>query len=109
MSELTPDDKRDLLVTSLLNEWNENKETPFFKKVWNSITKAMEFVGSYEGWSGADKKEEVLKILRVLLDKTDSAGPDFLVHPFIEMAAEWGIDSLYDAFKGKFAFDGKDS
>jgi hypothetical protein len=105
MSDLTTEEKREFFVNDVIKTWHE--DIPFYKKAWGTVTKAMEFVGAYEGWSGADKKKEVLEIIRLVLDKTDSPGPDFLVDSFIEQAAEFGIDYLYDAFKGKFAFDGK--
>lgn len=107
MTELTTDEKREFFVTDILKTWKEDKASSFGKKAWGTVTKAMVFVGNYEGWAGADKKEEVLKILSLVLDKTDSPGPDFLVDPFLEAVAEYGIDYLYDAFKGKFAFDGE--
>ena len=105
MPDLTTDEKREFFITDVIKLWKETEE-PFYKKAWGTVTKAMQFVGNYEGWSGADKKAEVLKILGVVLDKTDSPGPDFVVDRFIAEAAEFGIDYLYDAYKGKFAFDG---
>ena len=104
-AELTVEEKRDFFVEKLLTTWKDSEET-FFKKLWTSVTAAMQFVGHYQGWAGTDKKAEVLLILAVLLEKTDSPGPDWLVDKFIEEAAEFGIDALYNAFKGKFNFDG---
>lgn len=104
--ELTTEEKRELFVIDVLKVWQEQKDESFYKRAWGTVTLAMQFVGNYEGWTGADKKQEVLEILKVVLEKTDSPGPDFLVDRFIAEAAEFGIDYLYDAFKGKFAFDG---
>jgi len=101
---MTPDEKREILVQHLLDVW-DNSEDPVGKKLWSTLTDAMEFVGAYEGWEGADKKEEVLAILEEFLDQTDSPGPDFVVDPAILWAFEWAIDALYDAFQGKFEFD----
>jgi len=106
MAELTTEEKREFFVQDILNLWREQKDIPFYKKTWGTLAKSMQFVGNYKDWSGADKKAEVLKILDVVLAKTDSPGPDFLVDRFIAEAAEFGIDYLYDAFKGRFKFDG---
>ncbi len=107
MAGLTTEEKREFFIADVLKLW-EKDETPFYKKAWGTVTQAMQFVGNYKDWSNADKKVEVLKILEVVLDKTDSPGPDFIVDRFIQEAAEFGIDYLYDAFKGKFAFDGSE-
>ena len=105
MADLTTEEKREFLVTDLLTVW-EKSEDPVAKKVWTALVAIMVFVGGYEDFAGADKKEEAVAILELLLEKTDSPGPDFVVDPAIVWAVEYGIDALYDAFKGKFAFDG---
>ena len=104
MPNLSPDEKRALFVADVIVLWKANT-AQFYDKAWGTVAKTMEFVGNYD-WSGADKKAEALKILAEILQQTDSPGPDFLVDSFIQGAAEFGIDYLYDAFKGKFAFDG---
>lgn len=104
--ELTTEEKREFFVNGVLKTWRET-DAPFGKKAWDTVTKAMVFVGNYKDWAGADKKAEVLQILSLVLDKTDAPGPDFIVDRFIEWAAEYGIDYLYEAYKGKFEFDGE--
>jgi len=97
-------------VTNLLAIWNapENKDIHFGKKAWDSLSRAMVFAGQTD-LAGADKKQLVLDILALLLEKTDSPGPDFIVDAFFKQVADYGIDALYDAFKGKFNFDGEKS
>lgn len=106
MADLTVEEKREFFVEDTLKVWREHSDWPFAKKIWETVTRTMQFVGHYQDWEGADKKAEVLKILEGVLDKTDSPGPDFIVDWIIGEAAEFGVDYLYDAFKGKFAFDG---
>lgn len=105
---LTAEENREVFVTELLTVWRKQTEAnePFGKKAWGVVTRAMNFVGNYKEWVGADKKREVLEILSLVLEKTDAPGPDFIVDLFIEWAAEWAIDALYGAFKGEFTFDG---
>ena len=102
---LTKEDFREFFIRDLLKLWRE-EEQPFYSRSWDTVARTMQFVGNYKGWSGADKKAEVLEILSIVLDQTDSPGPDFIVDRFIQQAAEWGIDYLYKAFKGEFSFDG---
>ena len=108
MSDLTNKEKREFLVVDLIKVWvaSEFDEIPVGKKLADSLTKIMVFVGGYKDFAGADKKEETLAILELLLEGTDSPGPDFVVDAAIMWIAEHVIDALYDAFKGKFNFDG---
>ena len=92
-------------VARLLETWSSTNDEPFGKKAWKTITSAMVFAGQTD-LANTDKKQLVMDILREVLDKTDSPGPDIVVDRFIEMAASYGIDALYDAYKGKFDFDG---
>lgn len=104
---MSTEEKREAFIDDILKVWAEQKDEPFYKKAWGSVARAMQFVGNYQDWTGADKKAEVLAILAVVLEKTDSPGPDFIVDSFIQEAAAFGIDYLYEAFKGKFTFDGE--
>lgn len=110
MPELSVEEKREFLIVNMLKVWNdpENEAVPIGKKVVDSLTKIMVFVGNYKDFTGADKKEEALAILELLLKKTDSPGPDFVVDAAILWIAEAVIDALYDAFKGEFDFDGSE-
>lgn len=92
-------------VDQLLATWNEANEEPFGKKAWKTITSAMVFAGKTD-LAKTDKKQLVLDLLGMVLDRTDSPGPDLIVDSFIKMAADHGIDALYSAFKGEFNFDG---
>jgi len=105
MPDLTVEEKREFLVEELVKVWKDSEE-PVGKKLMGSLTRIMVFVGNYADFAGADKKEETLAILELLLEETDSPGPDFVVDKAILWAAEAAIDALYDAFKGKFDFDG---
>lgn len=108
MPELNVEEKREVLVKDLVSVWNDPKfdDVSAGKKIMDSLTKIMVFVGGYDGFSGVDKKEETLAVLELLLDQTDSPGPDFVVDPAIMWAAEAAITALYDVFKGRFNFDG---
>lgn len=98
-------DPTEAFVTALLQIWQEKSEEPFLKKAWDSITRAMVFAGGTD-LAKTDKKALVLDIIKTVLEKTDSPGPDFIVDKFLTEVASYGIDALYDSFKGKFAFDG---
>jgi len=102
VTELTTEEKRSFFVNDLVAAWEPT--TGWSTKLWNSITKAMVFVGNYPGFSGSDKKAEVLKIVELLLERTDSPGPDFIVDKFILWAVSGAVDKLVDASKDKFAF-----
>lgn len=101
---LTVEEKRHFFVKEMIALYNDTSK-PAQQKIWEVTTSAMEFVTHYEGWSGANKKQEVVEILREFLAQTDQPGPDFVVDKAILWMAEYGIDYLYDAFKGKFDFD----
>jgi len=101
------EEARETFILALLSAW-EGSETPVNQKIWTIVTMAMEYVGEFKDWEGVDKKEEALLILETFLDKTDSPGPDSVVDKAILWLVDAGIDYLYDAFKGRFTFDGKE-
>lgn len=88
---------------SLIEGWNE--DIPQQKKVWNTVVRAMEFFGPYD-WEGEDKKDAVLHTLADVLNATDFYGSDVIIDPLVLALADYAIDYLYDAFKGKYGFDG---
>jgi hypothetical protein len=95
--------KRKKLVADLVSDWNTNPDKAA-KKLWEALKTIMEFVGSYPGFAGADKRRLALDTFHEVLQQTNSPGPDFVVDPAILWAMEYGVDYLYDAFKGKFDF-----
>lgn len=68
------------------------------------VVKSMEYVGTYEGWAGADKKKEAIQVIDEVLKHFDLPGPDALVRPVIMMFVPGIIDKLVDATKDKFKF-----
>lgn len=100
------EEKRQALVASLVLTWNNSNEKAG-KKLWASLTKAMEFAATYPGFSGADKKKLALGVVWEFLQQTNSPGPDYVVDRAIMWIVEYGVDALYDSFKGKFSFDGE--
>lgn len=97
--------KRKKLVLDLVSDWQTNQDRAG-KKIWTALVTIMEFVGNYPGFAGADKRKLALSTFQEFLAQTNSPGPDFVVDPAILWAVEYGVDYLYDAFKGKFNFDG---
>ena len=104
MPDLTTEEKRVFFVKEMVSIWNSN-DKPASQKIWEVVKESMEFVTHYTDFSGSDKKMEVIEIVREFLSQTDQPGPDFIVDKGIMWAVEYGIDYLYDAFKGKFNFD----
>ncbi len=96
---------REDMINGILQVWDLSDD-PWGQKFWGSVTKLMTFAGTLKSYSNAEKKQEVLTLLKILLDRTDSPGPDFVVDSFILWAVEFGIDALYDASKGRHDFSG---
>lgn len=96
-------EQRQQLVKDVLAKFSDGVQ---ISDAWEIITLSMAYVGQYKDWSGADKKKEVLSILEEVLAETDSPGPDAITDRLIMYGADKAIDYLYDAFKGKFNFDG---
>jgi len=103
-SKMSQDERREQLVKDILAKFEDGVQ---IKDAWEVLTAAMTYVGQFEDWSGADKKKEALRILEEVLAQTDSPGPDAITDRLIMFGADKAIDYLYDAFKGKFNFDGK--
>lgn len=99
MSDL--DERREKFVTEVVQQLQDGFQVADAMPV---LTKAMEYVGTYPNFSGADKKKEVLEILGLVLDKVDLPGPDVLLKPIVKALLPVVIDHLVDAAKGKFNF-----
>jgi hypothetical protein len=69
-----------------------------------AIPHAMQVVASFEGLSGAEKKEKVIHIVGGLLDKFDLPGPDWITKKVIMWFIPGVIDKLVDAANGRFSF-----
>ena len=100
------EEQRVALVVKLVHDWKHNPDKAG-KKIWETLKTVMEFVGSYKGFAGADKRRLVLDTFHEFLKQTNSPGPDFVVDPAILWAVEYGVDYLCDAAKGKFSFSGE--
>lgn len=92
---------REQFVDSLLEIFEDGFQ---LRDVYDVLVKSLEYVADFDGWTHADRKEEVLKILAAVLDRTDSPGPDAIVDWIIEEGAEVAIDYLWDAAAGRFSF-----
>lgn len=95
---------REKFIDSCLEFFND-ETLSFGESLKSVVTSAMEYVGGKD-WSGTNKKTEVLEIIGLVLEKTDSPGPDFVVDKAVMWGCEWAIDAIYEAFKGKFKLDG---
>lgn len=102
-AQASAEEKRVALIALLVSTWNNSPE-PAAKKVWSTVTTIMEFVGAYPGFAGADKRKLCLDTLQEFLKQTNSPGPDYVVDAAILWIVEYGVDALYEAYQGKFAF-----
>lgn len=72
--------------------------------IWDAIPKTMEIVEGLGGLDGEAKKERVLKIISLLLDKVNLPGWDWLTKKAIMFFLPGVIDKLVEASKGHFNF-----
>lgn len=95
---MTQEEKRAAFVAELLVQYKDGLSV---SDLWPTAVACMEYVGQYEDWAGADKKAEVLAILKEVLASTDGPGPDALVDPLAGMLLSHGIDYIVEAARGK--------
>lgn len=100
---MSKDEVREKFVSEVLASLDDGFQISDLAKF---LVKAMEYYGTVADLSGTEKKEEVLKIVALILDKTDSPGPDFVVDNLIKYFLPDIIDRLCDAAKGKLDFGG---
>lgn len=96
---MSQEERREKFVSELLDLYKDGIQG---KDFMDALVKTMEYVGQYADFSGADKKAEVLAILQVVLDKTDSPGPDAITDRVVMWIAPQAIDYIVSAARGKF-------
>lgn len=94
---------RDKFVTEALAKFDDGFQVTDLAEI---LVQSMQYYGTVKDLSGAEKKSEVLEIVSVILDKTDSPGPDFIVDNLIKYFLPDMIDKLCDAAKGRLDFGG---
>lgn len=74
------------------------------KDIWDAIPMSMQLVGSFSGLTNPEKRERVIKIVDLLLDKIDLPGWDWLTKKAIMWGVGYSIDSFYKTGQGKYTF-----
>jgi len=74
------------------------------KDIWDAVPMAMQLVGSFAGLTNPEKKERVIKIIDILLDKVDLPGWDWLSKKAIMWGVGYAIDSFYKTGQGEYTF-----
>lgn len=89
------------MVNDILAQFNDGFQ---WSDVMSVVPKLMDYAESFMHLDGPAKKQKVLDLCQIVLDRTDGPGPDFLVDRGIMWVLPNVIDSLVDAAKGKFSF-----
>ena len=100
---MSQEEKREAFVAGLLEKYKDGLS---LSDIWPTAVAAMAYVGDLEGWSGLDKKEEVLAILKEVLDQTDGPSWDAVVDPLAMVLLSQGIDWIVEAAKGRLNVGG---
>ena len=71
------------------------------------VPKLIVHVEKYKNLSGSDKKDLVIEILKLIIDKTDLPGDDTIIDPLLKQFIPTIIDTLIDVDKRKIKLNKK--
>lgn len=89
------------MVNDILAQFDDGFQ---WADIWVIVPKLMDYSESFMDLDGPAKKQKVLDLCQVILDRTDGPGPDWIVDRGVMWLLPGAIDQLVASAKGRFTF-----